>query len=92
MEIRDIPEDKLLRQLAEECLEAAHAALKLIRAHEGEEQLDCTKCRVSLIEEIADVHVTADALLNDIDKLIYGKYCLDKRKRWEERLKDADKS
>lgn len=92
MDIKDIPEDKLLRQLAEECAEGAHAALKLIRAYEGEKQLDKTTCRTALIEEIADIHVVADEILSDLDKLIFAKYCVEKRNRWKERLKDGTES
>jgi hypothetical protein len=92
MEIRDIPEDKRLRQLAEECSEGAQAALKLIRAYEGEKQLDKTACRFHLIEELADITVCTNAILTDVDRIAYFKYIGEKAKRWKERLNGLSKS
>ena len=92
MEIRDIPEDKRLRQLAEECSEGAQAALKLIRAYEGEKQLDKTACRLHLIEELADIIVCINAILTETDRVVGYKYIAEKEKRWKERLNGGSKS
>jgi hypothetical protein len=92
MEIRDIPEEKRLRQLAEECSEGAQAALKLIRAYEGEKQLDKTACRLHLMEELADITVCFDVILTDVDRVAYFKYVKEKAKRWKERLNGGSKS
>lgn len=92
MKIRDIPEDKRLRQLAEECAECSQAALKLIRAYEGEAQLSKANCRIHLLEEIADVAVCAGAIMTDLDRAVFDEYCDEKQKRWEERLKNGSKS
>lgn len=50
-------DEYLLRQLAEECIELAHASLKLIRAMRGETPLPIEKARASFLEEVADVRV-----------------------------------
>ena len=50
-------DEYLLRQLAEECIELAHASLKLIRAMRGETPLPIEKSRASFLEEVADVRV-----------------------------------
>ena len=41
----DYGDEYLLRQLAEECIELAHASLKLIRAMRGETPLPIEKAR-----------------------------------------------
>ena len=50
-------EDYMLRQLAEECVELAHAALKLVRARNKETPMRKDEAMEHLIEECADVTV-----------------------------------
>ena len=47
-------EEYMLRQLAEECAELAQAALKLVRAWNGETPVPASEARAALIEELAD--------------------------------------
>lgn len=56
-------DEYLFRQLAEECIELAHASLKLIRAMRGETPLPIEKARASFLEEVADVRVMYFVLL-----------------------------
>ena len=86
MKIRDIPEDKRLMQFAEECAEGAQAALKLIRAYNGEKHLSKPECRLHLIEEMADIAVCSSVIMTDLDKAAFTEFCDEKLKRWEERI------
>lgn len=62
-EVRDkYGEDYLLRQLAEECCELGQAALKMVRARNGETPVRETEAREKLIEELADVQVMVNAI------------------------------
>lgn len=93
LKIRDeVPLDKRLTQLAEECCEGAQAALKLRRAYDGEKQLKSPECRIKLIEEMVDILICMDVIMTDLD----SKYADDiyeiKLKRWEKRLDNANKS
>lgn len=56
--------DYLYRQLAEECSELAQAALKLIRAHNGETPKSVDDANVDFIEELADVKLMLDIVLS----------------------------
>ena len=91
-EIKDIPEGRKLAQLAEECAEGCQAALKLIRAYDGEPQLSGIECRVKLLEELADIMVCANAFMTDLDNQIYTQYYYEKKQRWEDRLNGRSKS
>ena len=62
MKITDLPLEKRLIQFAEECAEASQAALKLVRAMDGDTPVPEHRAAVNLLEEIADVYVTALAL------------------------------
>lgn len=77
--------DYLPRQLAEECSELAQAALKLIRARNGETPDSITKARNLYIEEIADVWVMLSLALLDLseDEL---QYCVDVSEYKSDRL------
>ena len=90
MKIKDIPEEKRLMQLAEECAEGAQAALKLIRAYDGEKQLSRVDCRLHLIEEMADVIVCCRAIFSDLDRTALYEFIDEKQKRWEERLNGVE--
>ena len=82
----------MLEQTAEECVELAHACLKLARYLRGENKVYKTKEEIysNLSEEIADVYICTDELLEagvisheSIDSNIITK--LDRmRKRLEE--------
>ena len=81
--------DELLRQTAEEAVELAQAALKVIRAAKGTTPLDGEDAVDMLIEEIADVQnciaVLSERLPGLRDKA--DKISVEKMKRWEERLR-----
>ena len=55
----------MLEQTAEECVELAHACLKLARYLRGENKVYKTKEEIysNLSEEIADVYISIDELL-----------------------------
>lgn len=57
MEIKDLSTSALLENLAEECAELAHAALKEARRLRGENPTPATaeECQKALTEESADV-------------------------------------
>ena len=57
---RSAGEDYMLRQLAEECAELAQAALKLVRARNGETPMGEAEAMARLIEEMADVSIMWD--------------------------------
>lgn len=64
-EIRErVPAATLYEQLAEECVELAHAALKMARYLRGENPTPLTEeqIRDSLAEEASDVHLVAKIL------------------------------
>ena len=52
----------VLRQLAEECAEVSHAALKLIRARRHETPVREETAREGLVEELADVENMLDGV------------------------------
>lgn len=80
--------DELLRQTAEEAVELAQAALKVIRAAKGTTPLDGEDAVDMLVEEIADVQnciaVLAERLTGLRDKA--DKISVEKMRRWRERL------
>lgn len=52
--------DYLHRQLAEECVELAQAALKMIRVYNNETPADAETVRNAFLEEFADVCIMMD--------------------------------
>lgn len=60
-------DEYLLRQLAEECMELGHAALKLIRAMRGETPVGLDETKTALIEEMADVDVMLGVVEGSMD-------------------------
>ena len=83
---------ELLTQLAEECNELAHAALKLRRAMTGVNPTPVSEedAWAALIEEIADVFVSLDALGIQTDEY-EEQVCRiwdEKMCRWAKRLED----
>ncbi len=97
-EIKDIREKlsaaELLAQLAEECMELGHAALKLRRVMSGENPTPtppgeaCEK----VSEEIADVILVLKVLGYDYDSPFYHESMSSKAKRWISRLNDKEKT
>lgn len=86
-----VPQNKRLTQFAEECCEGAQAALKLVRAYDGEPQLKTSECRIHLLEEIADILICMDVICNDLDSACLKEIYSEKLYRWKERL-DGTKS
>lgn len=84
MKPQDLPVRKRLIQLAEECSELSQAALKLVRAMDGDTPVPVCEATGHLLEEMADVYVTALAL--EPDRMTIEAIARRKSIRWEERL------
>ena len=82
----DLPERKLLIQIAEEGAELAQACLKLVRVIEGDSPVSEADARNNLLEEMADVLLciqvkTTEPEDNEIRWIKAQKY-----KRWRDRI------
>lgn len=94
MLIERIGEPAALEQLAEECTELAHAALKLARKERGENPTpkSLEECYAAVIEEWADVIICmgelADLSWNNSDD--FERIYNEKLMRMEKRLEGAD--
>ena len=86
MNIRDLPEDTRLIQLAEEASELAQACLKLVRVMGGDTPLSEQYVRDNLIEEMADVSVCMTALQDIAPLARVGEIIAQKAQRWEDRI------
>lgn len=79
-----------LEQLAEECAELGHAALKLARKLRGENPTPKTydDCMKDFNEEVADVMVCLESLVNSgfISNESIESVIVLKERRWEDRL------
>ena len=64
---KEYGDEYLYRQLAEECMELSHAALKLIRAQRGETPVPLDKAQRVLIDEAADMRVMLNVLNDMLD-------------------------
>lgn len=64
---KEYGDEYLYRQLAEECMELGHAALKLIRAQRGETPVPLDEAKTALIDEAADVRVMLNVLNDMLD-------------------------
>ena len=84
MKPEDLPVEVRLIQLAEEAAELSQAALKLVRARHGDTPVTPFQASAHLLEEMADVYVTALAL--NPDRMTVEAIARQKSKRWEERL------
>ena len=88
---KNLSEEDLLNQLAEEAAELAQAALKLNRAIKGSNPtpVSVDEARNRLLEEIADVDLCqwALSLFNAKNSKIINDTINRKMKRWAERLK-----
>ena len=84
----------ILRQMAEECIELAQAALKYIRADLKETPMRIDEAIEHLTEEIADVRLMIDAVSatvltwRDVDDMQAIKE--QKLDRWKTRMVDGD--
>lgn len=88
--ICSLGEPAMLEQLAEECSELAHAALKMARLERGENPTPKTKeeCVENLLEELGDVNLCMSVVEANRGILIR---CLsvDKKARWAQRIREA---
>ena len=64
---KEYGDEYLYRQLAEECMELGHAALKLIRAQRGETPVPLDEAKTAIIDEAADVRVMLNVLNDMLD-------------------------
>ena len=87
MKPQDLPVRKRLVQLAEEAAELSQASLKLIRAMDGDTPVTVHEATWHLLEEMADVYVTA--LTMEPDRAAIEAIARQKSRRWEERLNES---
>ena len=92
--IENIGEPAMLEQLAEECVELAHAALKLSRVLRGVNPTPKTEreCCDTITEEMADVAICMDEIMycEWWKPEGYTSVVKAKRKRIRERLEDKN--
>lgn len=85
-------EEYMLRQLAEECAELNHAALKLVRSMKGETPVPVKAARAGLLEEIADVknmlRVFESVIINTAELKEIPKIQESKMRRWSDRIRE----
>lgn len=86
MNIRDLPLDTLLIQLAEESVELSQASLKYLRATRNETPVTESEARKHLIEEMADVSVCMTVLQRIAPSSEIAEIITQKVKRWEGRI------
>lgn len=88
--ICSLGEPALLEQLAEECSELAHAALKMARLERGENPTPKTEeeCVENLLEKLGDVNLCMSVV--EANRGIHIR-CLsvDKKARWAQRIREA---
>lgn len=84
MKPQDLPIETKLIQLAEESAELSQAALKLVRVMHGDTPVSEMDAKMHLLEEMADVYVTALALRPD--RMTIEAIARQKSRRWEDRL------
>lgn len=87
--------DYLYRQLAEECAELAQAALKVVRAQNGETPEKLEDAMDHYIEELADVFVMTNIANEDLtasQQTQMYKFMDSKRARMAERLNSSGKT
>ena len=86
-----IGEPAMLEQIAEECAELAHSALKLARFLRDENPTPAPEAEIrqSFLEEVADVTLCIDEWLKNHDETCYDIVNLtmdEKEERWIKRL------
>lgn len=92
--LKELGEDEILCQLAEEAAELAKAALKLRRAKSGKNPTPKTEdeARADLVEEFADVINAASFVITEDDVAKTDEIILRKRERWMKRIEEARKA
>ena len=87
---KQLPEEVLYAQLAEEASELAQAALKMYRILDGRNPPRCrlSEARADLLEEIADVINCLQMLSVSPNPLDYQETILQKIKRWANHLRE----
>ena len=86
MRIKDLPESSRLIQLAEEAVELSQAALKLVRAINGDTPVTEEEAREHLRDEAADVQACMRCIFTDADDAVIWDIMLEKLRRWESRI------
>ena len=86
MSITDLPEKERLIQLSEECAELCQAAIKVVRAINGQTPVSEEEARKNMEEEIADVVVCIGVLCSDVMVEAIKEQIRFKVKRWEDRI------
>ena len=86
MRPEELPLETKLIQLAEEAAELSQASCKLLRAIKGQTPVTEAEACAHLLEEMADVYVTALAL--NPDRMTVEAIAWQKSRRWEERLNE----
>lgn len=86
MKIKELPENIRLIQLAEEAAELSQAALKLVRAMDGQTPVTEEEARKHLREEAADVQACMRCVFTDADDAVIWTMMLKKLERWSSRL------
>ena len=88
--IKKLSDAALFEQLAEECVELAHASLKMARKLRNENPTPKTIEEIydSVIEELADVTLTSSILieLDNLDATSIENLANEKARRWIKRL------
>lgn len=85
--IKEIGEAAALEQLAEECAELGHAALKMARIIRKENPTPVTmkNAKANLLEEAVDVAVCIDVLDLRVKEICFAE----KLDRWKQRIREA---
>ena len=86
MRPEDLPEKKLLIQIAEEAAELSKAALKVVRAMEGDTPVPEAEARKNLIEEMADVMLTIRVKTSKMEDDEIKDTMVLKYQRWRDRI------
>lgn len=86
MGIRDLPENRRLINLVEECGELAQAAAKYIRTQYFDTDVTPKEAKEHLIEEMADVSLCIEMATTAADRVRIRAIRQRKKKRWEDRI------
>ena len=86
MGIRNLPIERKLINLIEECGEVVQAATKLIRAKNGDTPITEQEAWDHLLEELADTELCSEMITTGKDRIVIRSIKNRKRRRWEERL------
>ena len=64
-------DEAMLRLLAEECSELAHAALKMVRVMHSETPVTYDEAHANLVEELADVMLVGNLMRISMDEIYH---------------------